>query len=250
MFTKEKIKEVILEQKEDVEGILRREKIIARELLENLPKFLSYPNVLAILGVRRCGKSILSWQVFKDQKFGYINFDDERLRGLKAEDLNNVLQAFYELYGSDLENIILDEVQNVEAWELFVNRLRRSKKVIITGSNSKLLSGELATHLTGRHVDFTLMPFSFREYLTYNEINLEAITTAKRAQIFWQLQNYLKDGGFPEFPKFGRKILRTIYEDIVRKDVIGRKKIKKKKSCEKWQGFWLATSQMNLPILP
>jgi predicted AAA+ superfamily ATPase len=94
------------------------------------------------------------------------------------------------------------------------------------------------------------MPFSFREYLTYNDISLEAITTAKRAQIFRQLQSYLKDGGFPEFPKFGRKILRTIYEDIVRKDVIGRKKIKKRKSCEKLQGFWLATFQMNSPILP
>jgi predicted AAA+ superfamily ATPase len=240
MLTKERMKEVILEQKEDVEGILKREKIIERELLQNLPKFLGYPNVLAILGVRRCGKSILSWQVFKDQEFGYINFDDERLRGLKAEDLNNVLQAFYELYGSDLENIILDEIQNVEAWELFVNRLRRSKKVIITGSNSKLLSGELATHLTGRHVDFTLMPFSFREYLTYNDVSLEAITTAKRAQIFRQLQSYLKDGGFPEFPKFGKKILRTIYEDIVRKDVVGRKKIKKEEELRKVARFLIS----------
>jgi len=234
------MKEVILEQKEDVEGILKREKIIERELLQNLPKFLGYPNVLAILGVRRCGKSILSWQVFKDQEFGYINFDDERLRGLKAEDLNNVLQAFYELYGSDLENLLLDEIQNVEAWELFVNRLRRSRKVIITGSNSKLLSGELATHLTGRHVDFTLMPFSFREYLNYNDVSLEAITTAKRAQIFRQLQSYLKDGGFPEFPKFGKKILRTIYEDIVRKDVVGRKKIKKEEELRKVTRFLIS----------
>jgi len=240
MFSKERMKEVILEQREDVEEIFKREKIIERELLPNLPKFLSYPNVLAILGVRRCGKSILSWQVFKDQKFGYVNFDDERLRGLKAEDLNNVLQAFYELYGSNLENIVLDEIQNVEAWELFVNRLRRSKRVIITGSNSKLLSGELATHLTGRHVDFTLMPFSFREYLTYNEINLEAITTPKRAQIFEKLQSYLKDGGFPEFPKFGRKILRIIYEDIVIKDVIGRKKVKKEGELRKVARFLIS----------
>jgi predicted AAA+ superfamily ATPase len=240
MFSKERIKEVILEQREDVEEIFKREKIVERELLPNLPKFLSYPNVLAILGVRRCGKSILSWQVFKDQKFGYINFDDERLRGLKAEDLNSVLQAFYELYGSDLENIVLDEIQNVEAWELFVNRLRRSKRVIITGSNSKLLSGELATHLTGRHVDFTLMPFSFREYLAYNEINLGAITTPKRAQIFEKLQSYLKDGGFPEFPKFGRKILRTIYEDIVIKDVIGRKKVKKEGELRKVARFLIS----------
>jgi len=233
MFSKERIKEVILEQKEDMEDVFKREKIVEREALPTLPKFLSHPNVLTILGARRCGKSVLSWQVLKGQRFGYITFDDERLSGLRAEDLNNVLQAFYELYGSSLENIILDEIQNVEGWELFVNRLRMTKKVIITGSNSKLLSGELATRLTGRHIDFTLMPFSFREHLSYNDISLEAMTTAKRAQVFKQLQSYLTYGGFPEFPKFGKKILKTIYEDIVTKDVIRRRKIKKEDELRK-----------------
>ncbi len=149
----------------------------------SLPKFLKYPNIVAILGVRRCGKSVLSWQAFKGQKFGYVSFDDERLKDIKVEDLNKILEAPYELYGSNLENIILDEVQNIVGWELFVNRLRRTRKAIITGSNSKLLSGELATHLTGGHVDFTLMSFSFREYLAYNNISLEAITTKERVKL-------------------------------------------------------------------
>src|SRR3989338_5408077 len=76
------------------------------------------------------------------------------------------LRAFYELHG-DPDIIILDEIQNVDAWELFANRLRRTKKLIVTGSNSKLLSGELATHLTGRHIDFTLYPLSFKEVLDF-----------------------------------------------------------------------------------
>jgi predicted AAA+ superfamily ATPase len=240
MFSKELIKEVILEQRKEMEETFKKEKIIERELLKDLAKFLKYPNILAILGVRRCGKSILSWQAFEGQKFGYINFDDERLEGMKTEDLNKILQAFYELYGSNLEHIVLDEIQNVEGWELFVNRLRRRKKVIITGSNSRLLYGELATHLTGRHIDFTLMPFSFREHLVYNDIGLEALTTTERAQIFKQLKDYLANGGFPEFPKFGKKILRVIYEDIVKKDVVRRRRIKKEEELRKVARFLIS----------
>ncbi|MEM5881771.1 MAG: ATP-binding protein [Candidatus Aenigmatarchaeota archaeon] len=236
MFSKETIREVILEQEKEIEETFKKEKIIERELLEELPKFLNYPNILAILGVRRCGKSVLSWQVLKDKKFGYINFDDERLKGLKADDLNKFLQVFYELYG-DLENIILDEIHNIDGWELFANRLRRTKKVIITGSNSKLLSGELATHLTGRHIDFTLFPFSFREFLIYNNIKLEVYTTLERAQIFNHLQNYLFGSGFPEFPKFGKKILKVIYEDIIKKDVAKRRKIKREEELRKIARF-------------
>ena len=236
MFSKEIIKEVVLEQEKDIEKIFEKEKIIERELTRELQKFLKYPNILAILGVWRCGKSVLSWQVLKDQKFGYINFDDERLKGLKADDLNKVLQVFYELYGN-IENIVLDEIQNIEGWELFANRLRRTKKVIITGSNSKLLSGELATHLTGRHIDFTLFPFSFREFLVYNNLNLEAYTTLERAQIFNHLKDYLFNSGFPEFPKFGKKILKTIYEDIIEKDVVKREKIKREEELRKIARF-------------
>ncbi|MEM2821893.1 MAG: AAA family ATPase, partial [Thermoproteota archaeon] len=167
----EELKQIILDQKEDKEGIFKSERIIEREG-KTVKRFITHPNILAVLGVRRSGKSIFSYSLLEKNKFGYINFDDERLTDFETRDFNKLLQAFYELYGSDLEYIVLDEVQNVPRWELFVTRLRETKKVIITGSDSKLLSGELATHLTGRHVDFTLFPFSFREHLKYKGLEI------------------------------------------------------------------------------
>ncbi|MCF7917120.1 MAG: AAA family ATPase [Candidatus Omnitrophica bacterium] len=123
------IKTIIKEQREELRDIENREKLIKRELLQKAVSYLKYPNILAVTGIRRCGKSIFSYLLAKDKSFAYINFDDERLSGLKSQDLNKVLQSFYELYG-DVEYIILDETQNVAKWELFVNRLRRTKKVI------------------------------------------------------------------------------------------------------------------------
>ena len=145
-------KSIIKEQREELEKIEKEEKIIEREKLNEAKNILKYPNILAILGIRRCGKSIFSYLLAKNNKTGYINFDDERLIEIKNEDFDKILTAFYELYG-DLDYIILDEIQNIKNWELFVNRLRRTKKVILTGSNSKLLAGELSTHLTGRYID-------------------------------------------------------------------------------------------------
>ena len=140
----EELKAVIASQHQALEELFRKEKIIDRDIDSSKVKnFLAKPNVLAILGIRRCGKSIFSWLLLKGQKFGYINFFDERLVGLKAEELNKILQAFYELFGSDVEYFVFDEIQKVPGWERFVSRLRASKKVIITGSNSDLLRGDL-----------------------------------------------------------------------------------------------------------
>ena len=118
--------------------------------------------IKVITGPRRAGKSFFSIHTLNRLgNFGYVNFDDERLASLETEDLNKVLESFYEVYGK-FKFILLDEVQNIYGWELFVNRLKRQGfNVVITGSNAKLLSKELATHLTGRHVDVTLFPFSF-----------------------------------------------------------------------------------------
>ncbi|MCD6434678.1 MAG: AAA family ATPase, partial [Candidatus Diapherotrites archaeon] len=157
----EEIKKIITSQKEEIEEKFEKTKIIKREVeYKKLLSFLSAPNILAVLGLRRCGKSILSLQIFKEENFGYVNFDDERLSEFKTKDFEKLLNAFYELYG-EIDKIILDEPQNIENWELFANRLRRTKKIIVTGSNSRMLSGELASVLTGRHIAFTLFPFSF-----------------------------------------------------------------------------------------
>ncbi|RLF59625.1 MAG: hypothetical protein DRN25_03845, partial [Thermoplasmata archaeon] len=145
----QEIKEIIASQREEIEERFEKTKMIEREVdRERLKGFLKSPNVLAILGVRRCGKSTLSLQLLRNEGYGYINFDDERIMDFNVKDFDKVMEAFYELHGK-IENVVLDEPHNIQGWELFVNRLRRTKRVIITGSNSKMLSGELATHLTG-----------------------------------------------------------------------------------------------------
>jgi predicted AAA+ superfamily ATPase len=217
----EELKRVLADQREVLEEYLRRERIIERIFPDRLLRALSHPNILAILGVRRCGKSTFSHLLLRGEKYGYVNFDDERLAGLNTDDLDRVLQALYELHGP-LDFLLLDEVHNVPGWELFASRLRMTKRVVITGSNAKLLSGELATHLTGRYLDFVLFPFSFREFLAAKEIEVEPLSTAKTAEIKSALEEYLRVGGFPEVLKFGRMVLGRIYEDIIYKDVLRR----------------------------
>ncbi|UCF08497.1 MAG: ATP-binding protein, partial [Thermoplasmata archaeon] len=136
------------------------------------------------------------------------------------------------LYG-DIEHIVLDEIQNVEKWELFANRMRRTKKVIITGSNSQLLSGELATHLTGRYIDCRLYPFSFREYLKYKQYKPQKVhTTREKAKLKKFLNEYLKLGGLPEVHIIGKGILPRIYEDIITKDIVLRYGIRKREELK------------------
>ena len=221
---KEILRLAILDQRDSAEKRLKHN-IIKRDV--KAVDRLKSPTALVILGVRRSGKSTLSIQLFLNQKFGYVNFDDERLLGATKDDLNVILQIFYELYGPDLDNIILDELQLVTGWELFVSRLRDTKKVVITGSSSKLLSGELSTYLTGRHIDIMLFPFSFREFLTYKKLQIpSAFSTEERAKIIKQLEEYMVSGGFAERFTQGRQTIRNIYEDIITKDVVIRHGIK------------------------
>jgi hypothetical protein len=128
----EEIKSVLKEQREDAENLVSRavpRDVPKEELLTNL----SIPNVLAILGVRRSGKSTLSLLLLKDKNFAYVDFDDERLRNLKSDDLHLVEQAIYELYGN-VDYILFDEIQNIQGWEPFVSRLRKSSAFIVTNS--------------------------------------------------------------------------------------------------------------------
>ena len=235
-------KSIIKEQREELEKIEKEEKIIERTGLNKSKESLKYPNILAILGIRRCGKSIFSYLLAKPHKFAYINFDDERLAGLKTEDLNKILESFYELY-ENIDYIILDEIQNVDNWELFVNRLRRTKKIILTGSNSKLLSGELSTHLTGRYLDIILFPFSFKEFLKLKEVKENKVyTTQEKAEIMKTLQEYLEIGGFPEAYKFGKGMISKIYEDILTKDILLRYNISKKEEIKKLAKYLITNS--------
>jgi len=206
-------------------------RIIEREIEKKIKKSLKDNLVKAIIGVRRCGKSVLCHQLLKDRNYGYVNFDDERLIGVRAENLNDFLEVLKEI-SPDFKHLLFDEIQNVAGWELFVNRLKRlGYNIVITGSNSKLLSKELSTHLTGRHFTAELYPFSFAEFLKYHNFIYSAndfYLTEKRAAIKRYLNAYLKTGGFPELGRIEQKnqYLRDLFDKIISRDVILRYKVK------------------------
>jgi predicted AAA+ superfamily ATPase len=189
-----------------------------------------------VIGVRRSGKSTLCYQALRDKdvKYAYANFDDEQLIALKASDLNDVLEVLYKIYG-DFNYLFLDEIQNIEGWHLFVNRLLRKKMhILLTGSNAKLLSGELATHLSGRSKEVSLFPFSFREYCTMKSVDTERRTTKAEAFRRAAFDDYLKQGGFPELLSIsdGRSYVSNLVDNILKRDIEQRHRITFKAAFE------------------
>lgn len=194
------------------------------------------PQAQVVIGVRRSGKSTLCYNALirKGVKFAYVNFDDERLINLTATDLNDVLEVLYKING-DFNYLFIDEIQNIPEWYLFVNRLlRRQIHVIITGSNAKLLSGELATHLTGRHHTINLYPFSFSEYCEAKGIDTKSMSTmavARRRAVF---DDYMRKGGFPELSRVRneRDYIDELVRNILQRDIEQRFKVKHVTSFE------------------
>lgn len=190
---------------------------------------LSSPQAQVVIGVRRSGKSTLCYNALtrKGVKFAYVNFDDERLIHLTADDLNDVLEVLYKING-DFNYLFIDEIQNIPEWYLFVNRLLRKQiHVIITGSNAKLLSGELATHLTGRHHSIPLYPFSFAEYCDVKNVDTESRTTKAIAARRSAFDDYMRQGGFPElqFIHDDRDYIDGLVNNILKRDIEQRFKV-------------------------
>jgi predicted AAA+ superfamily ATPase len=181
--------------------------------------------VQVITGVRRSGKSTLAHRAMAGTLYAYANFDDERLSGIKPDQLNNLLEALYAVYG-DFKHLILDEIQNVEQWHLFVNRLLRNDiRIIITGSNSKLLSKELASHLTGRYSTIEMFPYSFREFLRAKGYQAESDVTARLSGMMINyLNEYMVSGGFPEIVSGepAEPYAGNLFEAIVTRDIVYR----------------------------
>ena len=189
-----------------------------------------------VIGVRRCGKSTICQKVLMQSKvnFAYVNFDDESLASLHSEELNDVLQVLYRIYGS-FTHLFMDEIQNVPKWHLFVNRLlRQGIHIILTGSNANLLSGELATHLTGRYNEIRLYPFSFSEYCLARGILTDAQTTKSTGLLLNALDTYLQQGGFPEVMSISRqdKYIASLLTAIISKDICHRYKVRYKKTLQ------------------
>lgn len=179
--------------------------------------------ITVITGVRRSGKSTLALQLAdRYPEFHFISLDDERLLNFTVSDFHPMLIEMKRI--SDAKTIVLDEVQLVHGWERFARRLHdEGYKVIITGSNAKLLSSELATHLTGRYLKTEVFPFSFPEFLSFHGIDPDVHTSDNLARILNALDDYLRNGGFPEYLKLREpEVLKRIYDDIVYRDLIVR----------------------------
>lgn len=179
-----------------------------------------------IIGVRRSGKSTLCEKFLLENNVqcAYVNFDEERLADLKNEDLNKLLEAIYFVYG-DVDYLFFDEIQNIATWPLFVNRLlRQGKHLFLTGSNAKLLSNELMTHLTGRHHKVELYPFSFSEYANAKGIDTASFTTKASSLRKRALQEYMLHGGFPELLEEDdkRSYIDGLLNAIIRNDISRR----------------------------
>ena len=219
---------ILKDQKDRMMRLISNDKIIKRELPFDINS-LTLGAAVIILGPRRCGKSTFSFDILKNNKFGYVNFDDERLN-ISSENLNDVLEAIYLIEG-DLDIILFDEIQEVTGWEKFISRLIDEKKVMITGSNSKLSDRDLAKHITGRHINYNLLPFSFTEFLHYFGFKTEkynVYSTNKKAELINLLNKYIDLGGFPLALKIGRDYLTDLYNDIIERDIIQAYNIKLK----------------------
>lgn len=241
MIDRKELEQTLIDQREELEH--KKNKQFCRRMEQNLIE-LDSPLAQVVIGVRRCGKSTMCYQALTEAgvNYGYINFDDENLALLNASDLNVVLETLYALYG-EFTHLFLDEIQNVEGWHLFVNKLlRRDVRVIITGSNAKLLSGELATHLTGRYHVINLFPFSFREFCECRGVDTVGLSTEKRSLRRRAYNEYQIQGGFPELLsiKDKRAYVSDLKNAILHRDIEQRFKIRNQMQFES-----LANHMMN-----
>jgi hypothetical protein len=228
MIQKETLKQVMLENRIEVE----RHNVVPRNIV--MEEFANY----VLIGVRRAGKSYMLYQQMQQnikQGIGwdsmlYINFEDERLIEMTAEDLNLILEV-HGILSPKRPILFLDEIQNISGWEKFARRLAdNGYRVYITGSNSKMLSSDVATTLGGRYITVHLFPYTLREFLTANGVSYEEealATTSGRSSVQRLFESYFRFGGFPEGALLSAKrdYLTSVYQKIYIGDIAERNKI-------------------------
>lgn len=220
------LKTIVLEQ----QNIPQPQQMVGRQLPISLDVLIETQNIVIITGIRRCGKSTqlqFLRQQHQDNHY-YLNFDDERLINFAVEHFQLLMEVFVELYGEE-RVCYFDEIQNIVGWERFVRRLfDQGYKIFLTGSNANMLSQELGTHLTGRHIKLELYPFSFNEFCAYKEFqfDLKQITTTSKARLIRETESYIKIGGFPQHIKEQLvEYLQSLYENILYRDIVTRYKL-------------------------
>ena len=201
---------------------LSRDTGLKREALQDLPNLDAF--ALIVSGIRRCGKSTLLFQLLKEKYPGalYLNLEDPRLYEFELKDFVRVDKV---IAATRSKVLLFDEIQIVPEWERYVRqKLDEGYKLIITGSNASLLSRELGTKLTGRHITRELFPFSYKEFILFRKLTPSPDS----------LLQYLHTGGFPEFVKQGaNEILNTVFDDILIRDIAVRYGIREVKTLQR-----------------
>jgi len=225
------LKDIVSNQKLQKEQLLTLS-YIGRAKEPFAKKWLDSNLIKVILGPRRAGKSVFSFMLLKDRPFMYFNFDDEVLSSAGGIATDELMKELHAAYGQ-VKTVLFDEIQNLPGWELFVNRLHREGyNLVLTGSNAHLLSKELATHLTGRHMPIEILPFDFSEFLRAKKFQISEEYSAlpqQRGELLNLMENYLINGGFPEVAVHNvdpKDYLDVLFDSLVFKDVVKRHRVK------------------------
>jgi len=206
---------------------------VERQILPSVLRSFGDSRILVITGIRRCGKSTLLRQIMQKKGGCYVNFEDERFIEFGAQEFEKLNEVLMEVYGEQ-DVYFFDEIQNIDKFELFVRRLQDDgKKIVITGSNASLLSKEFGTRLTGRYKQFELYPFSFREFLAFRNVNPDKAwlqAACRKTELIKMFREYERSGGMPEYlENMDPDYIKTLYENIIYRDVIARYAIRKQK---------------------
>ncbi len=211
------MKTTILNQRAERDELLSRP-YQQRHTKYDADELLKSPLIKLITGPRRVGKSVFALLMLQGKNFAYLNFDDNQL--LKKWDEDLAMSALDDVY-PDYDFMLLDEIQNLPDWDLWVSKLyRRGKNLIITGSNAKMLSSEMATVLTGRYLQIEMLPFSLEETMSWKDISPDREEQAAQAIVL--ADDYMRNGGYPEtIPSrsITKSYLSTLFDSILLKDV-------------------------------
>ena len=200
---------------------------LTRRISQDSDTLLNSHLIKLITGPRRVGKSTQALLMLRDKNFAYLNFDSQQL--LDAWDASLVMRMLDDVYPG-YDYLLLDEVQNLDAWDLWVSELyRQGKNLVITGSNAKMLSSEMATVLTGKYLQVEMLPFSLEELFDWHKLDLHHLMPEQGAECKVLADDYLRNGGYPEAVasrQLVRSYLDTLFDSIVWKDVAKRHKVR------------------------
>jgi putative ATP-binding protein len=220
------MKTIILNQRKERDELMSHPYLIRRSN-KDTDLLLNSSLIKLITGPRRVGKSTQALLMLRDKNFAYLNFDNYSL--LEAWDANLVMRMLDDVYPG-YEYILLDEVQNLDGWDLWVSELYRlGKNLVITGSNARMLSSEMATVLTGKYLQVEMLPFSIEEFFDWNKLDLHMLKPEDITNSFVLTDDYLRNGGYPEVVasrQLTRSYLDTLFDSIIWKDVAKRHNVR------------------------